>query len=187
MGFAEYADYDGLGLAELVTKGKVTPLELIDAAIERAERHNPTLNAIVFEAYDEARDVAKGKLPDGPFKGVPFLIKDLGSPVKGWRRSSGSRFVADVVDDHDSTLVTRFRAAGTVLFGKTNTPEYGITGTTGSRLLGPCRNPGTRTAFRAARRAARRRPSAPAFCRWRMPRTGSARSAFRPPVAALSA
>ncbi len=91
MGFAEYADYDGLGLAELVDKGKVTPLELIDAAIERAERHNPTLNAIVHEAYDEARGVAKGKLPDGPFKGVPFLIKDLGSPVKGWRRSSGSR------------------------------------------------------------------------------------------------
>ncbi len=141
MGFAEYADYDGLGLAELVEKRKVTPLELIDAAIERADRHNPTLNAIVFEAYDEAREVAKGDLPDGPFKGVPFLIKDLGSPVKGWRRSSGSRFVANVVDDHDSELVKRFRAAGTVLFGKTNTPEYGITGTTESRLLGPCRNP----------------------------------------------
>ncbi|MDZ4366862.1 MAG: amidase family protein, partial [Afipia sp.] len=141
MGFAEYADYDGLGLAELVEKRKVTPLELIDAAIERADRHNPTLNAIVFEAYDEAREVAKGELPDGPFKGVPFLIKDLGSPVKGWRRSSGSRFVANVVDDHDSELVKRFRAAGTVLFGKTNTPEYGITGTTESRLLGPCRNP----------------------------------------------
>ncbi|MBO6634829.1 MAG: amidase [Parvibaculum sp.] len=141
MSFAEYADHDGLGLADLVKKGEVTPLELVDAAIERAERHNGTLNAIVYEAYDEAREAAKGKLPDGPFKGVPFLIKDLGTEVKGWPRTSGSKFVANIVDDHDSTLVSRFRAAGTVLFGKTNTPEYGITGTTESRLLGPCRNP----------------------------------------------
>lgn len=141
MAFAEYADYDGLGLAELVKKGEVTPVELADAAIERAERHNGTLNAIVYEAYDEAREAAKGKLPDGPFKGVPFLIKDLGTEVKGWPRTSGSKFVANVVDDHDSLLVRRYREAGTVLFGKTNTPEYGITGTTESRLLGPCRNP----------------------------------------------
>ncbi len=141
MSFAEYADYDGLGLAELVDKGKVTPLELVDAAIERTERHNGTLNAVVYSAFDEARAAAKGKLPDGPFKGVPFLIKDLGTEVKGWPRTSGSKFVAKIVDDHDSELVKRYRAAGTVLFGKTNTPEYGITGTTESRLLGPCRNP----------------------------------------------
>lgn len=141
MSFAEYADYDGIGLAELVNKGKVTPLELLDAAIERTEKHNGTLNAVVYSAFDEARENAKGKLPDGPFKGVPFLIKDLGTEVKGWPRTSGSRFVADIVDDHDSELVKRYRAAGTVLFGKTNTPEYGITGTTESRLLGPCRNP----------------------------------------------
>jgi len=139
--FPEYADYDGLGLAELVKKGEVMQLELIDAAIERSERHNGTLNAIVYKAYDEARAKAKGDLPDGPFKGVPFLIKDLGTEVKGWPRTSGSKFVANVVDNHDSELVKRFRSAGTVLFGKTNTPEYGITGTTESRLLGPCRNP----------------------------------------------
>lgn len=141
MSFPEYADYDGLGLAELVKKGEVMQLELIDAAIERSERHNGTLNAIVYKAYDEARAKAKGDLPDGPFKGVPFLIKDLGTEVKGWPRTSGSKFVANVVDNHDSELVKRFRSAGTVLFGKTNTPEYGITGTTESRLLGPCRNP----------------------------------------------
>lgn len=141
MSFPEYADHDGLGLAELVKKGEVTPLELIDAAIERAEHHNGMLNAIVYKAYDEARETAKGDLPDGPFKGVPFLIKDLGTEVKGWPRTSGSKFVANVVDNHDSELVKRFRASGTVLFGKTNTPEYGITGTTESRLLGPCRNP----------------------------------------------
>ncbi|PKQ02540.1 MAG: 6-aminohexanoate hydrolase [Alphaproteobacteria bacterium HGW-Alphaproteobacteria-12] len=141
MGIADYADYDGIGLGELVSKGAVTPLELMDAAIERTERHNKTLNAVVYSAFDEAREAAKGKLPDGPFKGVPFLIKDLGTEVKGWPRTSGSKFVANIVDDHDSELVKRFRATGMVLFGKTNTPEYGITGTTESRLLGPCRNP----------------------------------------------
>lgn len=141
MGMADYAEYDGLGLAELVAKGEVTAAELVDEAIGRIEKHNPALNAVVYKAYDEARGSAKGKLPDGPFKGVPFLIKDLGSEVKGWPRTSGSRFVADIVDTHDSELVRRFRAAGTVLVGKTNTPEYGITGTTESALLGPCRSP----------------------------------------------
>tara|TARA_R110002110_G_scaffold59726_11_gene168745 strand:- start:4991 stop:6418 length:1428 start_codon:yes stop_codon:yes gene_type:complete len=141
MGITDYADYDGIGLGELVSQGAVTPLELMDAAIERTERHNKTLNAVVYSAFDEAREAAKGKLPDGPFRGVPFLIKDLGTEVKGWPRTSGSKFVANIVDDHDSELVKRFRATGMVLFGKTNTPEYGITGTTESRLLGPCRNP----------------------------------------------
>lgn len=141
MGIADYSDYDGIGLGELVSQGAVTPLELMDAAIERTERHNKTLNAVVYSAFDEAREAAKGKLPDGPFKGVPFLIKDLGTEVNGWPRTSGSKFVAHIVDDHDSELVKRFRATGVVLFGKTNTPEYGITGTTESRLLGPCRNP----------------------------------------------
>lgn len=141
MSFDDYVKYDGLGLGELVKKGEVTPLELADAAIERIEKHNPALNAIVYKGYEDARAAAKGDLPDGPFKGVPFLIKDLGTEVKGWPRTSGSRFVADVVDDYDSELVRRFRASGVVLVGKTNTPEYGITGTTESALLGPCRNP----------------------------------------------
>ena len=86
----DYSDYDGLGLAELVRKGEVTPAELVEAAIERIERHNPALNAVVYKAYDDAREWAAGDLPDGPFKGVPFLIKDLGAQVKGWPRTSGS-------------------------------------------------------------------------------------------------
>ncbi|MFX8597347.1 amidase family protein, partial [Acinetobacter baumannii] len=77
MGFAQYADYDGLGLAHLVKTGEVSPAELVEAAIERIERHNGALNAVVYKAYDEARATAAGALPDGPFKGVPFLIKDL--------------------------------------------------------------------------------------------------------------
>lgn len=137
----EYANYDGLGLAELVRKRDVTPGELLDAAIERAERSNPRLNAIVYKAYDEARATAAGALPDGPFKGVPFLIKDLGVRVKNWPRTSASRFAQIDADAEDGELTKRYRASGVVLFGKTNTPEFGIPGVTSSALLGPCRNP----------------------------------------------
>lgn len=141
MGFATYADYDGLGLAELVDKGEVTPAELVEAAIERIERHNPTLNAVVHKAYDEARQTAAGNLPDGPFRGVPFLIKDLGAKVVGWPRSSGSNYAQVASDAEDSELIARYRAAGVVLVGKTNTPEFGIPGVTQSERLGPCGNP----------------------------------------------
>jgi amidase len=137
----EYENYDGLGLAGLVKKREVSATELLDAAIERIERHNGKLNAVVYKAYDEARETALAPLPDGPFRGVPFLIKDLGLRVKGWPRTSGSRFATVDADGEDSTLVTRYRAAGVVLAGKTNTPEFGIPGVTTSARLGPCRNP----------------------------------------------
>ncbi len=137
----EYADYDGLGLAALVRKGEVTAAELLEAAIERIERHNGVLNAVTFKAYDEARTTAASALPDGPFKGVPFLIKDLGLRVKGWPRTSASKFAQVAADESDSTLTARYREAGVVLAGKTNTPEFGIPGVTTSALLGPCRNP----------------------------------------------
>ena len=141
MGFAEYGEYDGLGLAELVNRREVSPAELIEAAIERIERHNGALNAVVHKAYDEARAAAKGNLPDGPFRGVPFLIKDLGVTVAGWPQTRGSRFTRDMADAEDSGLVRRYRESGVVFVGKTNTPEFGITGTTESARLGPCRNP----------------------------------------------
>ena len=141
MTLSSYADYDGLGLAELVAKRAVTPAELLEAAIERVERHNPTLNAVVYKGYDDARARARGELPDGPFRGVPFLIKDLGMPVAGWPRSHGSKFARGVVDSEDGGLTQRYRESGVVPLGKTNTPEYGITGTTESAALGPCRNP----------------------------------------------
>lgn len=135
-----FSEYDGLGLAELVRKKAVTPGEIVEAAIERIEHHNPTLNAVVYQAFDEARRAATEPLPDGPFKGVPFLIKDLGVPVAGWPRSHGSRF-GNLVDTADSGLMARYRSSGIIALGKTNTPEYGITGTTESARLGPCRNP----------------------------------------------
>jgi len=141
MSFAEYADYDGLGLAELVRKKELTPLEVLDAAIERIERHNGVLNAVVHKAYDEARETAEGGSGEGAFAGVPFLIKDLGVRVKGWPRTSGSRFACVDADESDSELIKRYRASGAVLAGKTNTPEFGIPGVTTSARLGPCRNP----------------------------------------------
>ncbi|MDH4385678.1 MAG: amidase family protein [Caulobacter sp.] len=141
MAFEDYANHDGLGLAALVKSGQVTPAELVEAAIERIERHNPVLNAVVHKAYDEARATAASDLPDGAFKGVPFLIKDLGAQVKGWPRTSGSVFAQIAADEADNELVSRYRASGVVLVGKSNTPEFGIPGVTTSRRLGPCSNP----------------------------------------------
>ena len=141
MGFAEYSDYDATGLAQLVRRREITPLELVDEAIARIERHNPKLNAVIFKAFDEARATAKGDLSDGPFKGVPFLIKDIGLPVAGWPMTSGSAYLRNHVSTDDCELARRYRRAGVVLLGKTNTPEFGIPGTTEGRHLGICRNP----------------------------------------------
>lgn len=141
MSIADYSDYDGLGLADLVAKKQVTPLELTEAAIARIERHNPTLNAVVYKGYDDARRRAAGDLPDGPFRGVPFLIKDLNMPVAGWPHSRGSKFARGLTDSEDGGLTRRYRQSGVIPLGKSNTPEYGITGTTESAALGPCRNP----------------------------------------------
>lgn len=141
MSIAQYSNYDGLGLAELVRKKEVSAPELLEAAIERAEKHNPKLNAIVHKAYDQAREAAKSLSASGPFQGVPFLIKDLTLQVAGMKRSDGTFFKSDEPDAQDDLLTQRFKQAGLVIFGKTNTPEYGITGTTESARLKPCRNP----------------------------------------------
>lgn len=141
MAFAEYSTFDGLGLSALMRKGDVTPLELLEEAIARIEKHNPVLNAVVYKAYDEARGVARGKLPDGPFKGVPFLIKDINLEVAGWPMTNGSALLAGYVSSADAELTKRYRAAGMVLTAKTNTPEFGIPGTTEGRFLGNCHNP----------------------------------------------
>ena len=136
----DYSEYDGVGLAELVRRGEVTPAELVEAAIARIERHNPAINAVVYKAFDEARASADA-LPDGPFRGVPFLVKDLLIAVAGWPRTSGSRFCRGVVDAEDSGLMRRYRESGVATLGKTNLSEFGIAGTTEGQLYGPCRNP----------------------------------------------
>jgi len=137
----EYENHDALGLAELVGKGDVSAEELLGAAIERVEKYNPALNAVVTKMYDQARSAISAGLPEGPFRGVPFLLKDLGVYYKGVPTTYGSKIFADFIPDHDSELVMRYKNAGLVIFGKTNTPEFGLTLSTEPRLFGPCRNP----------------------------------------------
>jgi amidase len=141
MGTVNLAFADATAMAELVASGRVQPVELVDAAIARIERLNPTLNAIITPLYDQAREAARGPLPGGPFRGVPFLLKDVLGFMAGVRQTSGSAFLSGFVPDHDSELVVRFKKAGFVILGKTNAPELGILPTTEPRLYGPARNP----------------------------------------------
>ncbi len=137
----EFAALDGMGQAALVRNGEVQPIELVDAAIARIEKLNPVLNAVVHKSYDKAREVAKGALPDGPFRGVPYLIKDL-SPVQGAPMTMGSRLFENyIAGDEENGSVIRAREAGLVFLGKTNTPEFGLISTTESILHGAARNP----------------------------------------------
>ena len=137
----EFAFLDALAQAELVRKKEVKPIELVEAAISRIEKLNPTLNAVVRPMYELARDAAQGDLPDGPFTGVPFLVKDLLAAYAGVPMTFGSRLLQNFVPDHDSELVTRLKASGLIIAGRTNTPEFGILPTTEPDLYGPCRNP----------------------------------------------
>ncbi len=139
-GFADYADYDGLGLAELVRKGEVTPAELLEEAIARVEKGNPRLNAVVWKLYESARKAAAGAF-SGPFAGVPFFIKDLMAPVAGAPMSQGNRHLVGVPRETDAEVIARYRKAGLVFVGKTNVPEFGLAPVTESIALGPCRNP----------------------------------------------
>src|SRR5713101_7436278 len=138
---AEFDSYDGLGLADLVRRGDVNAGELLDIAIARVEAGNPELNAVVSRLYDQARASIAAGLPDGPFTGVPYLLKDLGAHYTGAVTSFGSTLFKDFVVHHDSEITARLRRAGLVIFGKTNTPEMGLAASTEPRLFGPTRNP----------------------------------------------
>jgi len=138
--FDEYVEHDGLGLAKLIANGDVHPAEVLEAAIDRAERLNPELNAIVTPLYDYARDLAQSEL-SGPFAGVPFLLKDAHHALKGTAMSNGSRLHKGEVSEHTAEIVRRFLAAGVVVFGKTNTPEYKLSVFTMPEAWGPTRNP----------------------------------------------
>lgn len=140
-GFAEYENYDVVGLADLVRRKEVTAGEVLEAAIARAEARNPALNAIVLELYDFGRRAVADGLPGGPLKGAPYLIKDLGAAMAGIPTTGGSRFMADVVPAEDSETVTRLKAAGVAIFGKTNTCEFGMSITCEPQFYGPTKNP----------------------------------------------
>ena len=141
MRFREYDAYDGLGLAELVRKKEISPAELVEEAISRIETHNPKINAVTARMYEQARAAAQGDIPDGAFTGVPFLLKDLMANYAGVPTSSGNRLLRRIPAVRDSELVRRFKAAGVLILGKTNTPEFGLTPYTESETLGPARNP----------------------------------------------
>jgi amidase len=141
---AEFTNLDAMAQAELVRTKQVSPRELVDAAIAGIERVNPRLNAVITPMFDKARALANsGHLGDGPFRGVPFLLKDLvcasgGDPIyNGMRFLREQRFVAP----YDTYLAAKFKAAGFICLGKTNTPEMGLNGTTEPEAFGPSRNP----------------------------------------------
>src|SRR3982074_616570 len=140
MAFSEYDSYDGVGLAELVRTKQVSASELLDEAIARTAKIDPQINAGVGNHYDYAQRQIDNGPPDGPFTGVPFLLKDL-DILEGTRTTSGASIYKDSVADHTSTLAQRFLNAGVTIFGKSSSPAFGLMPTTESRLFGPTRNP----------------------------------------------
>jgi Asp-tRNA(Asn)/Glu-tRNA(Gln) amidotransferase A subunit family amidase len=141
-GFADYERYDATGLAELVRRRQVSPSDLLEAAIERVEARNGAVNAVTMPLYDYGRRAIAAGLPDGPFTGVPFLMKDLTASIAGVPMTRSSRFFADApAPTADSEHVARLKRAGLVIFGRTNTCELGLSLTCEPQLHGPTRNP----------------------------------------------
>jgi Asp-tRNA(Asn)/Glu-tRNA(Gln) amidotransferase A subunit family amidase len=136
-----YNNADATALAEYVRKGEVSALELLEEAIRRTELVNPVINAVSQKHYELARDAIVAGLPQGPFTGVPFLLKDLKVSLAGTVTSNGSRLHGNNVAKKTSLLVQRYQQAGLVIYGKTNTPEYGAALTTENLFLGDCLNP----------------------------------------------
>lgn len=138
----DYEQYDGIGLAKLVRTGAVDPEELLEAAIARIDTHDRILNAVVTPMFDTARAAIRAGLPAGPFRGVPFLLKDLAlAAVPGVLTRQGAVLFQDFVPAYEAEIVTRYRRAGFVFVGKTATPELGLALTTESRLYGATQNP----------------------------------------------
>jgi amidase len=136
----EYDDLDAIGLAELVRNGDVSPSECLDAALARIDARNPALNAVVHDLRERARG-RQDSLPDGPLRGVPFVLKDLKAMLKGTPTTGSNVLARDHVAQQSSVSVERYEAAGLQIVGKTNTPEFGIMGVTEPLMRGPCRNP----------------------------------------------
>ena len=134
---------DATDQAALVVSGQLSASELLEAAIERIEQLDPQLNAVIMRWFDEARATAAGELPIGPFRGVPTLLKDLWAHYAGQTLTNGCQALKDAmpVSTTDTTLVARLRAAGLVIAGRTNSPEFGSVPTTEPTAWGATRNP----------------------------------------------
>lgn len=144
MTFPEYESFDGLGLANLIKRGVVSPAEVLEAAIERIELWNPKLNAVIHKMYDQGRAaIKKNNHPQGPFYGVPTLLKDLLADYKDVPIYFGSRYAYNNkwVSPFDSEIVNRLKQSGVMILGKTNVPEFGLSAVTEPELFGPTYNP----------------------------------------------
>lgn len=141
MAFKEYATYDAMGLAELIHNKEVSADEVLQAAIDRYEEINPSINAVTCTMFEQARQSIRTLSNNSPLYGVPFLLKDLSIAYAGVPTTQGSVFFKDYVPQYDSELVTRYKKAGLIIMGKSNTPELGTSFITESRLFGACRNP----------------------------------------------
>jgi amidase len=139
--FPEYETLDAIGLSQLITTGEVGAHEVLEAAIERIEHLNPTINALCHRWYDDARATLNAGLPEGPLSGVPFALKDLQQLYKGQPITNGCRYWQGFIADHDSTLTERYRESGLVILGRTNSTELGLSCETAPILFGPTRNP----------------------------------------------
>ncbi|CAI8393690.1 MAG: amidase [Hyphomonadaceae bacterium] len=141
----DYANYDALGLAELVRTRQISAEEVLDAALVRAEKAQPELNCFANMFPDIARSQIKDGLRAGPFMGVPYPTKDLAVQIKGAPLTNGSRAWKDNVSDVNSVITERFKTAGMTLFGTTTSPEFGLTTSTESMLFGQTGNPWDKT------------------------------------------
>ena len=143
--FTDYENHDAVGLAALVARGETTPEALLEAAIARVDARNETVNAVTNRLYDYGRRAIADGLPDGPLKGVPYLLKDLSASLAGCPTTRGCKFFEDVVPAEDSELVKRLKRAGVAIFGRTNTCELGLSLTCEPQLHGATKNPWDRT------------------------------------------
>jgi len=137
----DYEQYDALGLVELVKRRETSAEALLEAAISRTEARDGEVNAVVIRMFEEARKTVAAGVPDGPFQGVPFLLKDLHLAWPGVRLTNGSKLFSDFIPEVESELVARYRKAGLVVFGKTHSPEFGLTTSSEAVLFGQTRNP----------------------------------------------
>ncbi|MFN8299323.1 MAG: amidase family protein [Chitinophagales bacterium] len=140
MQFEEYRKHDATSLAQLIKTKQVSAEELLETAITRAEAVNPKLNAIVTKLYDLGKEQLKTVDPNAPFAGVPYLLKDLGPQLKGTRYTNASRLMKDYISKENSEVTNRVLKSGLVIFGKTNTSEFGLNPFVENELFGPCRN-----------------------------------------------
>jgi amidase len=177
---------DATAQAELVRRGEASPSELVEAAIARIEAVNPKLDAVLRTRFDAARQEAAGDLPDGPFRGVPILFKDLGCVVAGELTAFGLGPLRDLPFPVTSYLADHFREAGFVPLGRTNVPELGTTVTTEPRSFRPRATRGIPVIRRAGRPAGRPPRWPRAWCRWPTPTTAAAPSASPPASAGSS-